>query len=276
MGSWLLFAVLFVAMFAAAGCVVQPVVAGENPGLGLVSNGEPVIAVAPTAAPSGTTIEVAGAGWEAEETVYVNLEGDSAGEKMESTVAVTKTDKDGRFSVNFILPLELFWQNVDKVAIVAYSLDTSARTSTPFTFLVGAQTPSPSATSVITKTPVPTATPIPLPNNQGTVLSRGLNMRSGPGTIYPVLRVLNFGTPFTVLGQDRSGAALCPVDNQRPGLGGACLYKLYRRRARDAGAPTPNPPYANLNADADAGFRHVARRVLCQSLPFRCAGLRTQ
>ncbi len=209
---WAPFVVLFAVMLLASGCVVQPIVAGEGGAPLVVSNGAPVIAIAPVAAPSGTSISVAGAGWTPGEVIYINLEGRQGTEKLISTVAVLTADADGRFSTVFVAPLDLFWRDATGTVVVAHSQATGASAAAPFVFTSATGTPSPAA-----RTTTPTPTPTPFPTATGPrptaepsvglarVTSRGLNMRAGPSAYYPVVRVLTYGTELVVLGQDRSG-----------------------------------------------------------------------
>ena len=209
---WAPFVVLFAVMFLASGCVVQPIVAGEGGAPLVVSNGAPVIAIAPVAAPSGTSISVAGAGWTPGEVIYINLEGRQGTEKLISTVAVLTADADGRFSTVFVAPLDLFWRDATGTVVVAHSQATGASAAAPFVFTSATGTPSPAA-----RTTTPTPTPTPFPTATGPrptaepsvglarVTSRGLNMRAGPSAYYPVVRVLTYGTELVVLGQDRTG-----------------------------------------------------------------------
>ena len=66
---WVLLAVLLTFMLLAGGCTVQPVLAGERPNMPVPVGDEQVIAIAPSVAPSGTSVAIAGAGWNANEVV---------------------------------------------------------------------------------------------------------------------------------------------------------------------------------------------------------------
>ena len=206
---WAPFVALFAVMLLASGCVVQPIVAGEGGMPLVVSNGAPVIAIAPVAAPSGTSISVAGAGWRPGEVIYINLEGRQGKRQLISTVAVLTADVEGRFSTIFVAPLDLFWRDATGTAVVAHSQATGASAAAPFVFSSATGTPSPAArTTTPTPTPTPTAAgprPTASPSvGLARVTSRGLNMRAGPSVYYPVVRVLSYGTELVVLGQDRS------------------------------------------------------------------------
>ncbi|MCB0149767.1 MAG: SH3 domain-containing protein, partial [Caldilineaceae bacterium] len=194
---------LGLAAMVLSGCLMQPIVAGPLRQAPLPSDQGPIIAIAPIAAASGDTVSVSGAGWEANEVIFVNLEGQQGGELIQATVATGTADDEGRFYLGFVVPLEVFWQDVIDLQVVAYSLATGEKAAAPFGFVSVTVTPDASITA-----PAP-VTPTPLAPADGygvaIVSSRGLNMRSGPGTVFPVIRALTRGTPVNVLGQDRSG-----------------------------------------------------------------------
>jgi uncharacterized protein YraI len=204
--SWLPVVALLLSIVALSGCTA--VVAEEGRSLPLVSSGEPVIAIAPVSAASGTTVSVSGAGWQPEEIVYINLEGMQGGEKMEATVTVTTAGDDGRFNAAFVVPLDIFWEDATDMAVIAYALDTGKRATAPFTFLAGEETPVPVADATTVPSPVPTvagATATPsLSAQQARVTGNGLNFRAGPGTGYRILRNLPAGMILIVHGQDKS------------------------------------------------------------------------
>jgi hypothetical protein len=80
--------------------------------------------------------------------IFVNLEGDQAGRRL-ATLAAGTADADGRFSLAFVTPLDLFWLNVTDVAVAAYSLKSGAQAAVPFDLL-----PTTAATAT-----VPASTP---------------------------------------------------------------------------------------------------------------------
>ncbi len=86
----------------------------------------------------------------------------------------------------------------------ATSATTSGATAT-WTALPGTtSTPAPTATATPvrpTSNPTATSTPIVLGANQVYVTSNGLNVRSGPGVAYAIVRAVRYGTILDVLGQ---------------------------------------------------------------------------
>ena len=197
--------ILGVLAMVLSGCLMQPIVAGPLRQAPLPSDQGPIIAIAPIAAASGDTVSVSGAGWQANEVIFINLEGQQGEEVIQATVATGTAEADGRFYLGFVVPLEFFWQDVVDLQVVAYSLAGGQTASAPFGFVSATDTPVASAT--VTAPPPTTPTPLSPTDGYGVAIvsSRGLNMRSGPGMVFPVIRALTRGTPVTVLGQDRSG-----------------------------------------------------------------------
>lgn len=201
-----LFAPLLV--FILAGCVIpippRAQVDVLPPG---AAAGEPVIAVAPSMVEAGDFVSVAGAGWPANAAIYVNVEATQDGEKVATTVAVATAETDGRFVASFFLPDEAAQSDTPELTIVAYADDLSVRT----TLTVLSTGAPPTATAVEEASPTATAlpatvAPTPTPVTPATgataqVVSRGLNLRSGPGAAYAILRALGQGDTLSVLGQ---------------------------------------------------------------------------
>ena len=231
---------LAASLWVLSGCVVTPIAAqtGETEGAAVT------IAVAPVSGSPGTTVFVSGAGWLPNEVVYVNLEATPDTETVETTVAIATADGDGRFAASFSYPLDPTWAEPGPVDIVAYSLESGARTSTSFEVVAAVATATPAAATA-TPTPVPPGVTAPTatatsPGNVGTVVSSALNVRSGPSTLFPVLRSISRGTEFTVLGQNNSGAWL--FVRLRDGQEG-WLARAYTNYAGMAPVvPSPKPP----------------------------------
>ena len=133
--------------------------------------------------------------------------------------------------------------------MVAHSQATGASASAAFAFTPATGTP----TGVITPT-TPTATPTPLPPppsprpsaepsaGLAQVTSRGLNMRAGRSTYYPVVRVLTYGTALAVLGQDRSSFWLYVALSDRTVGWVARAFTDFRGTAPIVPAPPMPPP----------------------------------
>ena len=239
---WLLLLCGLLATAVLSGCVMQPIVAGPLPEVTLPADQGPLLAIAPIAAASGETVSVAGAGWAPGEVIFVNLEGDQAGRRLQATLAAGTADADGRFSLAFVTPLDLFWLNATDVAVAAYSLKSGAQAAVPFDLL-----PTTAATATVPAS-TPRARPTATERPAGTygvavVTSQGLNLRDGPGTVYPILRSLTEGTAVTVLGQDAGGNWLYVLAPPRLRGWLSRAFTDYRDVAPTVAAPpTPVPP----------------------------------
>lgn len=198
---------LLLAVLTLSGCVLVPVRANEpTPTPEGTPAAAPVIAVAPVTGKPGATVTVSGAGWNAKEVIYVNLEAQVEDSAEELSVAVATTDDEGRFNVTFLYPFDEPWSALSSVFVTAYSLQTGERTSAQFTVEAGAAPPAtPTQTTAPTAQPTaqPTATTRPPAQAQrATVTSVSLNVRGGPGSNFPVIGLLRRGDVVTVLGQN--------------------------------------------------------------------------
>ena len=244
-GALPVYLVLLAMMWVVTGCVISPIEAQD----GTVTPSPVVtIAVAPVVGAPGEDVFVSGAGWASGEVVYLNLEREPDGETVQTTVAIVTTDEDGRFTVSFAYPIDPVWSEAGEVRVVARSVVSGAQTGAVFEVM---DMPSPPATVVPTVAPtaVPAGQPTPVPtatrrSNIGVVVSAALNVRSGPSTIFPILRTLSRGAEFTVLGQNQSGAWL--LVRLRDGLEGwlARAYTDYTGTAPVA--PSPKPPVVTV------------------------------
>ena len=221
----------------------------------------PVIAVAPVVGRPGTTVFVSGAGWEPNDAVFINLAvdedpEDDENELLEVTVAASTVAADTRFAASFLYPFDPPWSELDEVIIIAYSPDNLDEAQAPFALIPDSAltvTPTVTVTATVTTTitPIPAAssTPTPPSGQEGygtaTVISSGLNVRSGPSTAYPIIRQLRRGATMTVLGQSADTYWL--YVRLPDGLLGwvAKYYTDYRGAppvATPTGAPSPQTP----------------------------------
>lgn len=78
-------------------------------------------------------------------------------------------------------------------------------------------TDTPTLTSTPTVTPIPTDTPIPTATAFVSVASGLVDLRNGPGTLYPVVAQFGPGFPFVVVGRDVTSTWLqiCCMNEQR-------------------------------------------------------------
>lgn len=223
---WVPFLLLFAFMFALSGCLLPPQVvieAQEATATALASTpSAPIIAVAPTSGAPGTLISVTGAGWEPGDAVYINLESIDRDPAIEGSYAVEVVSEAGTFSTSFPFPREVQWQDESAVMIVALSTGTGERVEFPFQLLAGGETatatsapatattvPTAAATATsVVSAPTPTRTPTSaggVGGNTVTVISPGLNVRSGPNASSSAIAVVTQGDRLTVLGQNGNG-----------------------------------------------------------------------
>ncbi len=121
-------------------------------------------------------------------------------------------------------------QDLVPVLLAASGRDDTALTLAPLDRLSTPAAPTPTAmptpTSSPTVTPMPTATPGVVVVRPGP--AQGLNIRSGPGTDYPVLATLPAGSRLTPVGRDAAGrwVEVCCVNAGQPGWVLAELVEL--------------------------------------------------
>ena len=122
---------LLLAAVLLSGCVVQPVEAQLPLDVGAAT--APSLAIAPVAGPPGTTIFVSGAGYDPDDTVYVNLVIVPDEEPVQATVSIATTDADGRFNATFIYPYDLIYAEPGEVAVVGRSVESGREAAALFT-----------------------------------------------------------------------------------------------------------------------------------------------
>ncbi len=219
-----------------AGCVIElPVDAAGNPIAGRSTSVQSGATNTPSPAPSpslsplllgpslvitpqlgtvGTVITMAGAGFQPDEAITLNIFDPRMPQVPVAAYSLTTADRTGSFTVTVAFQAGAPWTDLQAVLLSASASLTPTETSAqvPFVFIGGPGTPSPTPTG----TPVGTPTAIPtaeLACNTATVTTAGLNMRSGPGLGYPVIAGLAWGDIVTVLGQSSEGFWLVVVRN---------------------------------------------------------------
>src|SRR5690606_18393050 len=98
---------LLVTMWLVSGCVVTPIGAQGEEGL---PGSNATIAVAPVSGEPGDEVFVSGAGWQAGEIVYINLEDTPDTEPIQTTVGIATASDEGRFNVSFTFPIDPIWR----------------------------------------------------------------------------------------------------------------------------------------------------------------------
>lgn len=182
----------------------------ENPSeaqLSTPAERQPAITLSPVSGSAGSSVTVQGRGWPAGDKIMIYLTGpDVPGFAVASVVAST----EGQFTANFIVPSDSVLQNQNTVRVLAQvenggisaeaflSIFSSPDQPTETPPSIEPGEPGATVTLTPTETPLPTDTPTSVPALATT--NANLNVRSGPGTDYPVLGVLSTGQTVEITG----------------------------------------------------------------------------
>jgi uncharacterized protein YraI len=138
-----------------------------------------VIILNPFAGSSSSPVTANGRNWTSGELVVINVVVGG----QEYAVASAVASADGSFQASFFIPLSLI--NEPFVTVLAREISTGATATALYT--------------ITGNTPVPAPTPAPAAP-QGVVTAPSLNVRSGPGTNYPVVGRLSSGQVIDISG----------------------------------------------------------------------------
>jgi PKD repeat protein len=164
----------------------------------------PVIVLEPTSGSVGTPVTVRGEGWNAGSMILIYLVSPSEAEPPVYAVASSVADAEGRLTTGFVVPSEPRWESQGVATVIARAADSGAAARAPFGVL-GSQT-QPTETPMVPDKP--TATPTdegdsvvtPQPGEPMVIATANVNIRGGPGTVYPVLGLLRAGQTAEVTG----------------------------------------------------------------------------
>jgi hypothetical protein len=173
----------------------------------------PAIRLDPAAASAGSTVTVYGEGWTAGSQVLIYLAGTETANYAINSATV---DSAGRFTAEFIFPSDPRWSSQATVQVLAQAGDNSASAMALLTLFSTAEpataTPTASPLPSVTDTATPvieasTSTPVvqvvtatPLPGQASLVATTNLNVRSGPGSSYPTVGLLQNGQTAAITG----------------------------------------------------------------------------
>lgn len=163
----------------------------------------PEMALDPAAGPIGTSVTVRGEGWNPGSMVLVYLTAPGETEPPVYAVASSVVDAEGKFTTGFVVPSESRWESQGIATVIARAADNGAAARALFG--VSPQTP-PMETPVVpdgpTATPTGEGDPIvtPQPGEPMVTATTDVNIRSGPGTVYPILGLLRAGQTAEVTG----------------------------------------------------------------------------
>jgi len=163
--------------------------------------GNPVISLEPKIGQAGTQVLIQGQGWQAGSTVLISLMTADETDLPDASITSAVVDPQGRFTASFIFPMEPRWEGQQLAMIVARTADKTLVSQAVFGLQAETGkmvTPTPTETP-----PTPTTTPSPGPPLVTTTTD--LNIRSGPGVVYPVLGLLRAGQIVDVSGVSPDG-----------------------------------------------------------------------
>ena len=139
----------------------------------------PVILLNPFAGPSASPVTVTGQNWPPGQRLIVYLVVDG----QEFAVASAVPDAQGAFTVSFFIPPSL--ADEQTLTVLARTLDDEVSALAFY--------------NVSDASPEPVPTPAPA-EPQGVVTANRLNVRSGPGTVYPVVGQVELGQTVDING----------------------------------------------------------------------------
>ncbi len=188
--------------------IVGAILFMEKPGQALQPTpgaGIPGIMLEPTGGPVGTSVAIQGVGWNPGDMVLIYLVAPGQTEPPSYATAGSVADAEGRLTVRFIVPSEPGWENGGLATVIARTTESGASAQAFFNVLSSAEQPTATATASVepAATPTPTLeapTPTPQPGNPMATSTTDLNIRGGPGALYPVLGILRAGQSAEITG----------------------------------------------------------------------------
>jgi hypothetical protein len=160
------------------------------------SLGSPIINLEPKIGQVGTQVVIHGQGWQAGRPVSIYLMTPDEGQFPDKAVASTIVDEQGRFTASFAILPDLRWENQTRLKVIARAPDSELSSQAIFGLV--AEPEQPTTPEPVQPGPSPAVTMTP-----GSPLVRtttDLNVRSGPGVVYPVLGLLPAGQTADVTG----------------------------------------------------------------------------
>jgi PKD repeat protein len=170
----------------------------------------PAITLEPAAGPPGTTVTVRGEGWTSNHVVLLYLMAPGQTEPTNFAIAGSTADAEGRFTARFVVPSEPGWEDAGLATVIAQTAE-GASAHALFSLVSGPQQPTATPATPSQPTPTPTLvvpeapTATPQPGKPAATAITDLNIRAGPGTVYPVLGVLRAGQSAEITGLSLDG-----------------------------------------------------------------------
>ncbi len=181
----------------------RPTVAQQPP----LSATVPVVSVEPAVAEAGTLLTISGKGWTPGSSISIYLLAPGQPQPPSSVTAATTTNTQGEFVANLAVPSGSEWQTAGTATVIASLAGPfasagggdGASAQTTFALVNPQQVPTGTPTPTETLVPIPTLSPSPtltltpvltVPMATSTITA---NIRSGPGTNYPIEGILLAG-----------------------------------------------------------------------------------
>ncbi len=181
------------------------------------------ITLDPTAGPAGTPVTITGQGWPANNLISIYLLAPGQTQIPNFATAQATVDAQGLFTTTAAIPTDSAWLAPGTAQVIAEVAGGGPAARAPFVVLPatsGTQTPTGTITSTVTGTPSLTSTPVPAPTGTGTptpaptatpgpataTANTAVNVRTGPGTNYPVIGTLLAGQSAGITGVSPDGA----------------------------------------------------------------------
>jgi PKD repeat protein len=162
----------------------------------------PFITLEPKIGRIGSQVTVFGRGWPADKTVFIYLLPPGETQLPENVVISAVVDRQGEFTASFSFPAETRWAESRVATILAQTTDGTLSGQAIFGLI--SEVDQPFISTPATPELTPAATPPPGPPLVTPLTD--LNIRSGPGVVYPVLGILRAGQNAEVTGLSADGA----------------------------------------------------------------------
>jgi PKD repeat protein len=266
--------VLAMIVYGAISYVQRPGLAQQPP----PSTAIPIVSVEPTAGQVGTPLTISGKGWAPGSSISIYLLPPGQTQTPGSAAAATIADAQGEFMTGIVIPPGSEWQTTGTATVIA-SLAGGEGPSAQATFELSSAQPTPTGTPTPTETlvPIPTLSPTPTlaptptltptPTAPTAIAKVNSNIRSGPGTSYPVEGILLAGQSAEITGVSADGAWWLLSSAGMPnGLGWVAASSVTAQDTQNvpevvapplptppAPAPASQPPAAVISGPSQAG-----------------------
>lgn len=176
----------------------------------------PAITLEPASGPAKTSVTIHGQGWTPGRAVLIHMAAPAESGIPSYAIASVVADPAGQFVVTVSIPADSRWETTGLVTIIAKESGGEAAAQAFFSLVSPPGQPTETTVSPVEATPTPTPTPLvetPTPTPSPTsepglplvTATTNVNIRSGPGTAYPVLGLLQTGQTAEITGLSPDG-----------------------------------------------------------------------